>query len=67
MNFSDLIIGAVIGVIGYKLGEKIQEIRQERNDSEYGLNDFVGEVFEDFQNGEGFSKIDKKFKDCVND
>lgn len=30
MNFSDLIIGAVIGVAGYKLGEKVQKIRQER-------------------------------------
>ena len=25
MNFSDLILGAVIGVVGYKLGEKVQE------------------------------------------
>lgn len=48
MNFSDLILGAVIGVVGYKLGEKVQEIRQERNDSEYGLSDLFGEMFEDF-------------------
>lgn len=30
MNFLDLIIGAVIGVAGCKLGEKVQKIRQER-------------------------------------
>lgn len=52
MNFSDLILGAVIGYAGYKLGEKVQKIRQERDDEEYGLGDFVSEMFEDLS-GEG--------------
>lgn len=63
MSFTDLMIGAVIGVVGYKLGEKVQKIRQERDDSEYGLGDFVNEVFEDFSNNDGMKKI----KEAMND
>lgn len=66
MNFSDLIIGAVIGVVGYKLGEKVQKIRQERDDSEYGLGDFVSEMFEDLSNTDG-AKGMKKIKEAMND
>lgn len=66
MNFSDLIIGAVIGVVGYKLGEKVQKIRQERDDSEYGLGDFVSEVFEDLSNTDGLKGM-KKIKEAMND
>lgn len=66
MNFSDLILGAVIGVVGYKLGEKVQEIRQERNDSEYGLGDFVSEMLEDLSNTDGLKGM-KKIKEAMND
>ena len=66
MNFSDLIIGAVIGVAGYKLGEKVQKIRQERDDSEYGLGDFFSELFEDRSNTDG-AKGMKKIKEAMND
>lgn len=66
MSFTDLMIGAVIGVVGYKLGERVQKIRQERDDSEYGLGDFVNEVFEDLSNGDG-AKGMKKLKEVLND
>ncbi|WP_156923052.1 hypothetical protein [Helicobacter pametensis] len=58
MNFSDLMIGVAIGVVGYKLGEMIQKIRQERDDSEYGLGDFVSEALEGIVDGQN---LDKRF------
>lgn len=66
MSFTDLMIGAVIGVVGYKLGEKVQKIRQERDDSEYGIRDFASEVFENFSNTDGLKGM-KKIKEAMND
>lgn len=65
MSFSDLVIGGIIAVVGYKLGESVQRIRQERDDSEYGLGDFISEALDDFQNGEGFCKLSKSLKEDV--
>lgn len=65
MNFSTLAYGAIIGYVAYKVGEKVEKVRQESGCKDYDVADFVSDLFDNLQDSDGLSSAMRTFKNAL--